>query len=391
MPRSLFFPFFCHSFFCSSLPLFLLLLLQLAGCEGPAGGEASPSPAKKPELVFRFALQPNPANKVWEAANLVRQELEERSDGRIQVMFYDSGTLGAERQILETCYLGVVEMVQCTSSVVTTIEPTFSLLDMPYLFIDEEHHQRVMNGPIGQELLDGLRRHRLQGLAFYSCGSRNMFNRAGREIRRPEDMKGLKIRVMESPVMLASLNAMGASATPLSAGEMFQALKTGVVDGAENNPQVFISEKFYEAGCMNFSKTRHFANQHVLVGEVASFGEVHASGFVELFRNEHLRIVLGPVDHAGLQRLKHLAGRKRRGARAHGVERSEHHRAFHHADFQPFHVFRAADLAARTIEHVPRSARIEGQALQPMAPQPVEQLLSDRSVHHPLMVFFVNE
>jgi len=241
------------------------IILANCGCKESKGSQPSKGLKSKPELVFRFALQPNPANKAWEAANLVKEELERQSDGRIKVMFYDSGILGAERQLLETCYLGMIEMVQCTSSVVTTIDPVFSLLDMPYLFVNEDHHKKVMNGAIGQELLDGLNRHRLKGLAFYSCGFRNIFNAQGREIRRPIDLSGLKIRVMESPVMIDSLNAMGASATPLSAGELFQALRTGVVDGAENNPQVFISEKFYEAGCMNYSLTMHFANQHVLV------------------------------------------------------------------------------------------------------------------------------
>ena len=241
------------------------IILANCSCKESEGSRPSKDVRSKPELVFRFALQPNPANKAWEAANLVKGELESQSDGRIKVMFYDSGVLGAERQLLETCYLGMIEMVQCTSSVVTTIDPAFSLLDIPYLFVNESHHRKVLNGTIGQELLDGLNRHRLQGLAFYSCGFRNIFNAKGREIRRPMDLSGLKIRVMESPVMINSLNAMGASATPFSAGELFQALKTGVVDGAENNPQVFTSEKFYEAGCMNYSLTMHFANQHVLV------------------------------------------------------------------------------------------------------------------------------
>jgi tripartite ATP-independent transporter DctP family solute receptor len=214
------------------------------------------------ELVFRFALQPNEANKAWEAANLVKNELERRSNGRIKIMFYPAGVLGNERQLLENCYLGIIEMVQCTSSVVTTLDPTFDTLDMPYLFVSEEHHQKVMNGPIGRELLDGLRKNKLQGLAFYSCGFRNIY--ANKPVTCPEDLDLMKIRVMESPVMIESLNAMGASATSLSASEVFTALKTGVVDGAENNPNVFVSAAHIEA-VKHFSLTRHFANQHVLV------------------------------------------------------------------------------------------------------------------------------
>lgn len=233
------------------------------GATGAAG--ASVAPAREPELVLRFALQPNPANKVWDAASLVRRELEERSGGRLQVRFYDSGVIGDEGALLMNCYLGIFELVQVTSSVVTTLDPAFSLLDLPYLFVDEEHHRRVLHGPIGRELLDGLRRHRLQGLGFYSCGFRNLFNARGVAVTGPADLRGMKIRVMEAPVMIRAVNAMGGSATPLAAGELFQALRTGVVDAAENNATVFVAEKFFEAGARNFSLTEHFANQHVLV------------------------------------------------------------------------------------------------------------------------------
>ncbi len=145
-----------------------ILLSGILACQGSETGK------KDAELVFRMALQPNEANKVWEAANLVKQELERRSNGRIRVMFYSSGVLGNELQLLETCYLGIIEMVQVTSSVVTTLDPTFDTFDMPFLFLNEDHHQKVLNGEIGTELLDGLNKNKLQGLAFYSCGFRSM-------------------------------------------------------------------------------------------------------------------------------------------------------------------------------------------------------------------------
>jgi TRAP-type C4-dicarboxylate transport system substrate-binding protein len=133
---------------------------------------------------------------------------------------------------------------------------------MPFLFLNEDHHQKVLNGEIGTELLDGLNKNKLQGLAFYSCGFRSIY--ANKPVTSPEDLSGMKIRVMESPVMIESLIKMGASATPLSASEVFTALKTGVVDGAENNPNVFVAAAHIEA-VKYYSLTRHFANQHVLV------------------------------------------------------------------------------------------------------------------------------
>lgn len=246
------------------------IALTLSGCSEPNLLEA-PADKQQPELVIRFATLSSSSHRAWKAVDLVRTELESRSQGRIKVVLYDGGVLGAERQLLENCFLGIVDMVQCTSAVVTSVDPAFSLLDLPYLFVDEQHHRQVLDGPIGQDLLDGLQRHQLQGLIFYSCGFRNMFNSQNVQVKSPADLRGMKIRVMESPVMVAALNALGASATPLSASEVFQSLKTQVVDGAENDPETFVSQKYYEAGCSNYSLTRHFANQHVLVVNRAWF------------------------------------------------------------------------------------------------------------------------
>lgn len=240
-----------------------MLALVLAGCTPAREREL------KPVLEFRLALQPDPENKAWEGARLVREFLERESAGRIRVRFYDSGVLGDEQALLMNCYLGVVEMVQCTSSVVTTLEPAFGLLDLPYLFVSAEHHRRVLDGPVGADLLVGLRERRLEGLGFFSCGFRNLFNARGVSVASPADLRGMKIRVMESPVMIRSVNAMGGSATPLPAGELFQALRTGVVDAAENNANVYLSARYHEAGARNFSLTEHFATQHVLVANRA--------------------------------------------------------------------------------------------------------------------------
>lgn len=230
---------------------------------------ASEGGGDRVELEFRLALQPDPENKAWEGANLVREFLERESNGRIRVVFYDSGVLGDEQALLMNCYLGIVEVVQTTSSVVTTLDATLALLDLPYLFVSAEHHRDVLYGPIGQDMLDGLRAHRLQGLGFFSCGFRNLFNTRGLAVSTPDDLRGLKVRVMESPVMIQSINAMGGSATPLPAGELFQALRTGVVDAAENNANVYVSARFDEAGARNFSLTEHFANQHMMVANLA--------------------------------------------------------------------------------------------------------------------------
>ena len=255
----------------------VLLLLGFVICTGCTHRDETEPNSHQPKLVFRLANELKPDSKIWDASRLFKEEIERASpDGRIKageikVVFYDQGTVGTERQLLETCYFGVVEMVQVNSSVVTTIDPAFSILDLPYLFVNEEHHKAVLYGDIGNQFLDRLRRKGLQGLGFYGTGFRNLFYKQAEgalPAQSPEDLRGLKIRVMESPIMIKSIDAIGASATPIPFSELFQALKTGVVDGAENSARIFMSYKYYETGCNVFTLTEHFANQHIIIANV---------------------------------------------------------------------------------------------------------------------------
>lgn len=250
----------------------ILLLATLLGC---GGGEPAAAPSTvEPKLVFRLALELKPETVIWEASNLFKREIEKASPedgieaGEIRVEFYDRGMIGTERQLLEACYFGVIEVVQINSSVVSTVEPAYGMLDLPYLFVSEAHHERVLNGPIGEELLAALRTHGFEGLSFYCGGFRNMFYKVGEGedcADSPEDLFGKKIRVMESPVMVNSINAIGPTATPLVHSELYQSLRTGVVDGAENSARIFMSEHYYETGCNCFTLTEHFTNQHVMI------------------------------------------------------------------------------------------------------------------------------
>ncbi len=256
----------CHQKYICYL---LFLSLICFGCEQRRGNKSD-----LPKLTFRLSNELKPDSKIWDASRLFKEELEKEAPelgiqtGEIQVVFFDQGTVGSERQLLETCHMGVIEAVQINSSVVTTIDPAYNILDLPYLFLTESHHEEVLNGPIGDAFLKRLTSHNLRGLAFYGTGFRNMFYKAttGNDCAdTPEGLDGLKIRVMESPTMINAINAMGASATPIPFGELYQALKTGVVDGAENSARVFVSYRYDEAGCNCFTLTEHFANQHMII------------------------------------------------------------------------------------------------------------------------------
>ncbi len=243
------------------------IAISTFGCENDAPSDAE----NDPKLVIRLASGMNPNTKLWEPANLFKQALEKASPkhgidaGEIEVKFYDQGTIGSERQILEAAYFGVIEVVQINTSVVTTVEPSYSVLNLPYLFINNQHLQDVLYGDVGRQMLDKLQEHGFQGLNFFSAGFRNMFYKAEQCADTPEELNGLKIRVMESPIMISGINAIGPSATPIPFSELYQSIRTGVVDGAENSINVFVASRFYEAGINCFTFTEHTTDQHVLV------------------------------------------------------------------------------------------------------------------------------
>ena len=282
----------------------LLFGVVLAGCNARKTAETVVEGSRKePKLVFRLANELKDDSRIWEASNLFRNEIQKASpdgsiaEGEIQVEFFDQGSVGSERQLLESCYFDVLEMVQINSSVVTILDDAYSILDLPYLFVDEEQHREVLYGEIGQIFLDRLSGHNLKGLGFYSTEFRNLFyktRKADHEVKTPADLRGLKIRVMESPVMINSINAMGATAAPIPFSELFQSMKTGVVDGAENCAKIFVSYKYEETGCNQFTLTEHFANQHILIANAKWFDSLAPKYQKRIM--EVIRITQGQFD-----------------------------------------------------------------------------------------------
>lgn len=224
-------------------------------------------------VTFRLALELNNQTRLWDASHFFRTELEKASpehgikEGEIRVEFYDSGKIGTERQLLEANYFGVVEIIQINSSVLTTLEPAFAILDLPFIFYNNDHLKSTLYGDLGREMMDKLKPYGLRGLSFYSGGFRNMFYKRHREecAETPEELEGLRLRVMESPVMINSMNAMGPRATPIPHSEVYQAIRTGVIDGAENSAAIVASYRYHEAGVDCLTVTEHFTNQHILI------------------------------------------------------------------------------------------------------------------------------
>lgn len=189
--------------------------------------------------------------------------LEQRTNGRLKLKIFAGGQLGGERDTLEITSFGGIDVNRVALGALNSIEPLTLIPALPFVFDDEAHMRRAMDGEPGRVLLDSLARHDLIGLAFYESGARSFYN-TKRPIYRPEDLKGLKLRVQNSDLYVALVRALGADATPMDLGEVYQGLAQGVVDGAENNWPSYQSGRHYEVAPF-YSLTNHVIAPEVLV------------------------------------------------------------------------------------------------------------------------------
>ncbi len=187
----------------------------------------------------------------------------ERSGGRMKIDIYPSGQLGTERECIELVQIGSLAMTKVSSSVMEGFAPAFKVYSLPYLFRDENHRFKVLDGEIGQRLLTETERYRVRGLVYLDAGSRSFYTK-DKPILVPDDLAGKKIRVQESTTSIRMIQALGGSATPIAWGELYTALQQGVVDGAENNPPSFHLSRHYEV-CKYYSLNEHTAVPDVII------------------------------------------------------------------------------------------------------------------------------
>lgn len=195
----------------------------------------------------------------YEFARLV----EERTNGRIKIEVYHSSQLGEERAVLEQVQFGAIDFTRVSISPLSAFVPEFDALQMPFLYRSGDHMWRVLEGEIGREFLSSLEENEsgFIGLCYYDAGARNLYN-SRREIKTVEDVRGLKIRVQEAPLMMRLIELMGGVPTPMPFGDVYSALQTGVIDGAENNWPSYYSTSHYEVA-------KYFTqNGHTMVPEI---------------------------------------------------------------------------------------------------------------------------
>lgn len=223
-------------------------------------------------IVLRSADTHPEGYPTVEAVKFMSDLLKERSDGRISIEVFHSRQLGEEKDTIEQTRFGVIDMNRINLAPLNNLVPETSIPALPFIFRSTEHMRKVMDGEIGDEILAALEPHGLIGLAYYDSGARSFYN-AQRPINTPEDMKGLKIRVQQSDLFIALVNTLGANATPMPFGEVYSALQTGVIDGAENNWPSYESTKHFEVA-KYYSLNEHSMSPEVLVMSKASWDKL---------------------------------------------------------------------------------------------------------------------
>lgn len=186
----------------------------------------------------------------------------ERTEGRIKIDVYHSAQLFDEKSAIETAQMGGLAFCRVNAQPLSDFTPALGVLSLPYIFRDEEHLWKVLNGPVGEELLKEMEADGLVGLVYYDSGSRSFYN-TKREVKTPADMKGLKIRVQQSKLMMGLVESLGASATPMAYGEVYTGLQSGVIEGAENNWPSYYSTSHYEVAPF-FTLDHHTRTPEVL-------------------------------------------------------------------------------------------------------------------------------
>ncbi|MEM5474097.1 TRAP transporter substrate-binding protein [Hoeflea sp. AS60] len=196
-----------------------------------------------------------------EAVKAMGKTLEESTGGRLCIEIYASAQLGEEKDTIEQTQFGAIDLNRVSLGPFNNIIEETQIPSLPYIFRSVDHMHKVMDGPIGQEILDAFAAHDLVGLAFYDGGSRSFYNKE-KPIKSMEDLKGMKFRVMQSDMFVDMVSALGANATPLPYGEVYSSIQTGVIDGAENNWPSYDTSGHFEVA------KYYTLDQHLIVPEV---------------------------------------------------------------------------------------------------------------------------
>jgi tripartite ATP-independent transporter DctP family solute receptor len=192
------------------------------------------------------------------------KKLEAGTKGRIKLQMFPGGALGSEKEVVEQTQVGAIQIARISLGVLGPVVPDVNVFNMPFVFRDEAHMRKVIDGPIGDEILEKITNSpaRLVAMGFMDSGSRSLYTK--KPVRTPADLKGQKIRMMGNPLFVDTMNAMGGNGISMGHTEVFGALQTGVIDGAENNPPTLFTSNQYTT-VKYYTQTNHLIIPEIFV------------------------------------------------------------------------------------------------------------------------------
>ena len=193
------------------------------------------------------------------------KKLEAATQGRLKIQTFPGGVLGGEKEMIEQTQFGAINILRTSLGPVGTVVPEVNVFNMPFVFRSQDHMRAVIDGAIGDELLAKISASpaKLVAIGWMDGGSRSLYTK--KPVRSPADLKGQKVRMMGNPLFVDTMNAMGGNGISMGYGEVFTALQTGVVDGAENNAPSFFTSNHYSTGAKFYTQTNHLIIPELLV------------------------------------------------------------------------------------------------------------------------------
>ena len=228
----------------------------------------APASAQSKAVFKASDVQPTGYPTVAATENLGKK-LAAATNGRLSVQMYPSAQLGGEKETIEQTQIGAIQMLRVSAGALGPIVDDVNVVNMPFLFKSIAHSEKMMDGPIGQDLLDRISADPSAGLvalSWMNSGARSIYN-TKKPIKSVEDIKGLKVRVIGNPIFIDMMNALGGNGIAMGYDQVFSALQTGVIDGAENNPPSYVFSNHYTAA-KYFSLT-----EHLVIPEVLAFSK----------------------------------------------------------------------------------------------------------------------
>src|SRR5215472_8750460 len=217
----------------------------------------SPASAQTKSIFKASDVQPAGYPTVAATESLGRK-LEAATNGRLSVQMFASAQLGGEKETIEQTQIGAIQLLRVSAGALGPIVDDINVVNMPFLFKNMAHAERMMDGEIGQDLLDKITANANAGLVapcWMNAGARSIYN-TKKAVKSIDDLKGMKIRVIGNPLFIDMMNALGGNGVAMGYDQVFSALQTGVIDGAENNPPSYVFSNHYTAA-KYYSLTEH--------------------------------------------------------------------------------------------------------------------------------------